>query len=447
MANEDRIRKWREFKAGDLAGQSADPGDAAGAAEAFGGMQIPTRREEQLADEDRRRADIVESRLPTDGEIEREVAAESSRRWLRSKRLRRHALLFVGVPLLLVALYGLFFSPSTYSARSSFVIMTAGADGQSSPSMGLLGGIGAAGGGLTDAYRIREYLLSRDAMLSMERRYGLLSHFRKHTLDPLQRPLDVSFLGIDPHDFYQRKVSIAIDVKEGIARISVDALTPADAQRFANGLLTLARERTQNISDQLNADQFRALQQDVLKAENELNEASARVAAVQRQTAELDPQMSAASINQLVSNLELQLAEMQAERGSITANGLSESPLLPRLNARIADLKRQIEEQRGKIVGANERTVQKAAAALEIATTKRQLAQTSLESTLRTFEQAKLSSIENRRYLVVVAQPVLPEQVQVSRLFNLLLITALAALLLWGLGSTLRSSRYLRSIR
>ena len=451
MANEERIRKWRQSRAGDLSAQTGESGPATDPAaidpgKAAAELRIPTRREEQLAEEEQRRADIADSRLPTEDQIEREVAVESGRRWLQSKALRRKLTLFVGLPLLLVALYGLLFSPSTYTARASFVIMTAGAEGEGMPSVGLFGA-GGASGGLSDAYRIREYLLSREAMRAMQQRYGFLTHFREGTYDPIQRPLDFPFVGVDPHDFYQRKVSIAVDIREGIARVSVDALTPAEAQRFAAGLLDLARERTQQISDQLNADQFRALQKDVLEAEGQLNAASAQVAGVQRQTAELDPQMSAATINQLISDLEVRLAEAQAERNSITASGLSESPLLPRLNARISALERQIAAQRGKLVGGTEKTVQKAAAALETATTKRQLAQTSLESTLRTFEQAKLRSIESRRYLVVVAAPVLPEQVQASRLFNLLLITALAALLLWGLVSTLRSSRYLRSIR
>jgi capsular polysaccharide transport system permease protein len=451
MSNEDRIRKWRQFKAADLAQtEGAQPEGASagvvGAAPSDGGQRVPTRREEQLAEEERRRADLADSRLPTDQQIEREVTSESLRRWEKSRTLRRHALTFVGLPLLLVALYGLLFAPSTYTARASFVIMTAGAEGEVSPAMGLLGGAGGAGG-LTDAYRIREYLLSREAMQAMERQYGLLSHFTNGTYDPFQRPQDMPLLGMDPHDFYKRKVAITVDVREGIARVSVDALAPKDAQRFASGLLALARARTQNISDQLNADQFKALQQDVLQAESDLNNASARVSAVQRQTAELDPQMSATAINQLISDLEVRLAEAQAERTGITANGLNESPLLPRLNARIVALKQQIADQRAKLIGGRDRTVQKAAAALETATIKRQLAQTSLESMLRTFEQAKLRSIENRRYMVVVANPVLPEQVRTSRLFNLLLITGLAALLLWGLISTLRSSRYLRSIR
>jgi capsular polysaccharide transport system permease protein len=445
MANEERIRKWRQSRAGEVAVQAGVGNPAADPDAAAAELRIPTRREEQLAEEEQRRADIADNRLPTDEAIEREAAAESTRRWLRSKALRRKLALFVGLPLLLVALYGWLFSPSTYTARASFVIMTAGADSEGMPSVGLFGAGTSAG--LSDAYRIREYLLSREAMRAMEQRYGFLTHFRKGSYDPLQRPLDLPSIGVDPHDFYQRKVGIAVDIREGIARVSVDALSPAEAQRFATGLLALARERTQQISDQLNADQFRALQQDVLQAEAELNAASARVAGVQRQTAEYDPQLSATAINQLISDLEVRLAEAQAEKNGITASGLTESPLLPRMNARIAALQGQIAAQKGKLVGGGGRTVQNAAAALETATTKRQLAQTSLESTLRTFEQAKLRSIESRRYLVVVAAPVLPEQVQASRLLNALLVTALAALLLWGLVSTFRSSRYLRSIR
>lgn len=452
MGNEERIRKWREGKGAD---QPQPPTDALSGTPAEapdadlpppGGRRIPTRREEQLADQARLREDIADSRLPGEEEIDREVAGEAERRRGQSRDVRRRLALFVGLPILLVAAYSLLFSPANYTSRSSFVVMTAGTGADAMPAVGLFGG-SSAGAGLADAYRIREYLLSREAMQEMEKRHGFLTHFRQHTLDPFNRPVHLPVVGLDAHDFYKRKLSIAVDLREGIARISVDALSPDQAQRFANGLLTLARERTQSISDQLNADQFRALQNDVVKAEQDMRNASTNVAAIQRQRGVLDPAQSATAIYQLIGNLEVKRAEAQAERDSITASGLSESPLLPRLNAKIAELERQIAAQQNRIVGGGSDTVQSAAASLEMAVAKRRLAETSLESTLRTFEQAKLRSIEDRRYLVIVSAPVLPEKVQASRLLNLMLLTAIAALLIWGLVSTLRSSRYLRSIR
>lgn len=435
MKNEDRIQKWRT-RAGGVTTVDA-PDEAA----------IPNRREEELEVRRRLRDDAAESRLPTDAEIAREVEADQERRRDRAAALRRRALLLIGIPLLAVGLYRAFFSPPLFEARASFAIMTAAPQAGAMSAAGLFGGAGG-GPGLADAYRIREYLLSREAMVEMERRYAILTHFRQSTIDPFQRPLDIPLLGIDAHSFYKRRVSVAVDMREGIVRVEVDGASPEQAQRFANGLLALARERTQRISDQLNADQFRALQRDVALAQEDMRKTSAAAAGIQRRRLVIDPQQSAASIYQLIGNLEVSLAEAQAERTGLTANGLSESPLLPRLNARIAELKRQIADQRAQLVGGvGGATVQNAAAELDIANAQRRLAETGLESTLRTFEQAKLRSIEERRYLVVISAPVLPETVKAQRIFSTLLLTFVALLLLWGLITTLSSSRSLRSLR
>ncbi|HWJ70588.1 MAG TPA: hypothetical protein VNS79_11130 [Sphingobium sp.] len=442
MQNADRINKWRGSRTLPKGLPPAD--DDGGAAD---GAPIPTRREEELEYESRLRDEIAESTLPTDDEIAEEVRAEQARRRGRGAARRRRTLLLTGVPLLLVGLYKLVLSPPLFEARTSFAIMTAASQTDGLSAAGLFGGA-AGGSGLSDAYRIREYLLSREAMQQMERRYGLLTHFREATTDPLQRPLDIPLLGLDAHDFYTRRLSVAVDMREGMVRLKVDATTPDQAERFANGLLALARERTEQISEQLNDDQFRSLQKDVSAAQDALRKASAKMAGVQRRRSDLDPQQSAAGIYQLIGNLEVLLAETQAERSSLMVNGLTESPLLPRLDAKIGGLKRQIAEQRGRLVGgAGEATVQNAAVELELANAQRRLTETGLEAVLRTFEQAKLRSIEERRYLVVVSAPVLPEKVQARRFFNSLLLTLAGVLLLWGLVSTLRKSHALRTIR
>lgn len=440
MQNSDRINKWREGRPAPSAAAFADEEERA-----EGGKAIPSRRNEELEYESRLRDEIAESGLPTSDEIDAEIAGEQQRRDRHGARVRRRIMLLLGLPLLIMALYKIFLSPPMYEARASFAIVTAAPQAPGIAAAGLLGGGGGAG--LTDAYRIREYLLSREAMQQMERRYQFLSHFRDASLDPLQRPLSIPLLGLDDHDFYKRRVAISVDMREGIVRLDVDGIKPEQAERFANGFLKLARERTQQTSDHLNADQFRSLQKDVTTAQEELRKASAKVAGVQRRRSELDPQQSAAGIYQLIGNIEVSLADAQAERTGLLANGLSESPLLPRLDAKIAELKRQIAQQRGRLVGGAGATVQNAAVELELANAHRRLTEAGLEAVLRTFEQAKLRSIEERRYLVVISAPVLPEKVQAQRFFYSLLLTLAAVLLLWGLVSTLRKSRALRSIR
>ncbi len=434
LTNEERIRKWREQQG--IAGDEA-PAGAAGSA-------VPTRREEELEAADALRAEIAESRLPRDTDVDEAVATTERERWWQQLNLRRRTLRIVGIPLLVVAVYGLLLAPSDKAVDSSFVIMRAGEPREAAQATGLVG-IGG-GEGLADAYRIREYLESREAMLIMEKKHGFLTHFREGTWDPFSRPVDMPLLGFSSYTFYKRKIDIGIDVREGIVRLEVEALTPQDSKRFANGLLALARERTKSISDLLNTDQSRSFEEDVRRAQGEMRKASEQLASAQRRKQELDPQTAATTIYQLVANLEATLVGKQAQRDSIIDNGMTESPLLARLNAEISSLRKQIAQHRARLAGGGG-SLADASSDLAPVTTQLRLAQLGLEASLRTLEQANLTSIGQRRYLVVISEPVLPHSVWQSRLLELLGLTLVATLLLWGAAGIVRSSLFLGETR
>jgi capsular polysaccharide transport system permease protein len=398
--------------------------------------------EEELEAAEALRGEIAEGRIPSDAEVDAAIAASRSERWRSRIAWRRLVVRIIGIPMLCVLLYGLLIAPRGKAVDSSFVMVRAGETRDASQVAGL---IGAGGGeGLADAYRIREYLTSREAMMAMERRYGFLAHFREGTWDPLSRPFDLPLLGIDPHGFYQRKIEIGIDVREGIVRLRVEALTAEDSRRFAIGLLGLARERTKAISDMLDTDQIASLEQDVRRAEGEMREASDHLANVQRRQRVLDPQVAATTTYQLVANLEATLVGRQAQRDSILANGMTESPLLARIDAEIASLHKQIESVRARLAGgAGSNSLAEAATDLGPANTRLRLTQLALEASLRTLEQANLNTIGQRRYLVVVSNPVLPYETWQTRILELLGATLIGTLLAWGAVGIVRARSHL----
>lgn len=434
-ANDDRIRQWRDRQGNTPAGTPE-----------VGVTAIPNRRDEELQAAEAVRAEIAEGRIPSDADIDAAISASRRERWWARLAWRRQVVRIIGIPMLCVLLYGLLVAPHGKAVDSSFVILRAGENHDAGQVAGL---IGAGGGeGLADAYRIREYLTSREAMMAMEQRYGFLTHFRKGTWDPLSRPFDLPALGIDPHEFYQRKIDIGIDVREGIVRLKVEALTAEDSRRFALGLLGLARERTKAISDMLNTDQIASLEQDVRRAEGDMRKASDQLADIQRRQRVLDPQVAATTTYQLVANLEATLVGRQAQRDSILANGMTESPLLARIDAEIASLRKQIDNVRARLAGdTGSGSLAEAATDLGPANTRLRLTQLGLEASLRTLEQANLNTIGQRRYLVVVSNPVLPYETWQTRILELLGVTLIGTLLAWGAFGIVRSSNYLAGKR
>lgn len=423
MSNDDRLAQWRKQQG------IAPLGDAEASTENL--------------DSDAARKDAAaRTLLPTSEEIEQERAATIARRDSKRAEDRRKMLIYIAIPALLFALYHALIARPLYEAESTFTITTVGGT-KTGGGVGLLAGV-TGGAGLNDDYRVREYLLSREAMLEMQRRHGFLDHYRGG-FDFFGAPRRVALLGIDPHDFYLRRVKITVDMQEQLVHLKVRALTPEDAAEFANELLELGTEKVQSMSERLNTDQINALEEQFAEAESNVREATARVAAIQRNRADVDPTASAANVYSIIANFEVQLAEVENERQALLANGLTESPLLPRLNARANALEEQIERQRQRLVGQGSRSVQRNLIDIETANAQKRLAESNLESVLRTLEQARLRALEQRRYLLVLSRPVPPSISEIARIPRFFLTVAIIALIAMGIGLIARRLRTLRT--
>jgi capsular polysaccharide transport system permease protein len=232
----------------------------------------------------------------------------------------------------------------------------------------------------------------------MQQRYGFLDHFRSPQMDPLTR---LGKTG-DPYSYYLKRVKVAVDVQEGILRLDVQARTAQDAIRFGNGILAAAETHVNDLSHKISNDQISALTQDVQEAERQVAESTKSLAAVQARRGEINPEQSATSVYQLISQLELQQSEAQRQRNGLLDQGLTNSPLLPQLDARISELKAQIADQRQRLVNPGGTSLSTALNEFQGATARKEIAQARWQSALNTLQQAYLRTLEERRYFVVI---------------------------------------------
>lgn len=342
--------------------------------------------------------------LPNDRTISEAHQFAQARRSRITRGRRLRFLAIIGIPLALFAFYSLVITRPLYEATSVFIVKPAHSE-TAAPGAAL--GLGGPSSSLSEEYQIREFLTSRTAMRSMEKKFGFLAHSAE-TSDFLTRPGGL-FVSSDPLAFFRRRVDVTVNMQEGLATLHVKAGTREDAVRFTDGLLDLARERLASITRQLNEDQIVSLEAEVKQARLAVNEAGAALGRVQQARGEVDPVLATNGIYQIIADLELKQTGLEAQRDGLKLNGLGRSPLLPRLNAQINTLKRQVEEQRGRLTGSGANTVQRSILVLERARTQKQLAETTLAAALTTLEQARLEALKQRQYLVLVAPPSSPD--------------------------------------
>lgn len=394
MTNEDRIRKWQQQQRGTPASRTAIITDDAAEEDS---AALPSARSEQRML--RERGETL-PRLPDALAIRDARLAILERRQVHWRGVLRRIMFFGLIPLLAILLYMWLFATKLYQGEAIFTVQTSS---ESAPAANAgLFALGGANSTIGDAFKAREFILSRPMMDEMEKRHGLLSHFATSDMDPLTRFQGPLGLNRDPYEYYQKRVRVAVDVQEGILRLYVQARTAEDARRFGNAILAAAEAHVNRFSDKISEDQIESLTRDARNAEKQVADARQSLAAVQARRGELAPEQAATAVYQLISNLELQRSEAQRERDSLLNQGLTDSPLLPRLNSRVQELTAQISEQRRRLVNPGGGSLQNTLSEFETASTRKEIAQARWESTLKTLEQSYLRILEQRRYFVLI---------------------------------------------
>jgi len=380
MTNEERIRKWREKRSGEI---DTDAGFA------------PAEKS-RFAPRSERPMDPASSSDGLD-DARNQILVRRRNRW---QLFMRRIGLFLALPLLIVFLYIELVATPLYQGEAVFTVQTSG-DSAASPNAGLFA-LGGGGSTIADAFKAREFILSRPMMDYMQQKYGFLDHFDTYRMDVLTRYRSPLGFNRDPFNYYQKRVRVAVDVQEGLLRLYVQARTQQDAVRFGNAILAAAEAHVNQVSQKISDDQVSALTVDVQNAERQVSETRRSLAAVQAQRGELSPEQAATSIYQLISQLELQRAEAQRERDALLDQGLTNSPLLPRLNARVNELNAQISEQKRRLVNPGGGSLASTINQYEGASARKEIAQARWQSTLNTLQQAYLRILEQRRYFVII---------------------------------------------
>ena len=444
MSNEERIRRWREQRLPDISARLSDDVEDDASPAAFDRSDAKPR-----------------GKAGTPGVRPHEITLEEARAAIRHRRreqwrrILRRTGLYVGIPLLAVLAYIALIATPLYQGEAVFTVQTS-ADSGSAATAGLFG-LGSSTGAVADALKTREYILSRPMMDYMEKRHGFMSHFASSEMDLLERFRSPLGINRDPLDYYRKRVRVAVDVQEGMLTLYVQARTPEDAKRFGNAILSAAERQVNDFSEKMRGDQVDALARDVRESEREVADARRGLAVLQARRGDLNPQQTAAAIYQLISSLELQLAEAQRERNSLLDQGLTNSPLLPRLNSRVEELRSQIADQRQRLANPRGGSLVRTVNEFENASARKEIAETRYETTLKTLQEAYLKILEQRRYFITVVGlsvgsfPAVRDVVTI--IWPILLLLALAFLVVrlakftpWG-RSRLNDFRFSQTVR
>ena len=380
MENSERIKKWKE--------------ERAKVAEESRASRLQQKENERSLRQTEKTADAKSHHRPDAGwsatdadSVRRASLVIKERRVQQAKQSLRRLFLYIALPLLVIMLMSWLLTSRFYSADATFIVQTDASQDNFSGTAFF-----GAGNEMSEGFQVREFILSKEMMERMEKELGFLSYFAQDDIALFSRYHAPLGINDDPYRYYLSKVSVAVDIQQ--------------AEFFAQRILAFAEQHVNTVSARMQQERILWLENDVKSAQENLGAARLELLKIQHIQKDIEPQETVTAIYQLIAGFETQLAEAKAEYAQLMANGLDQNPLIPRLSAKIKVLEKQIGEQRNRL--SNKLGSQGSSESLSLFEDLRlqsEIAKTRWESALQTLQQGKLQALRERRYLLIISQP------------------------------------------
>lgn len=374
---------------------------------------------------------MTETKLNYIGPIPKLLSFERERPpWWR--RVPIAAVLVVGLPTVLSAIYFLLIASPRYVSEAQFIVRNAG---QSAPStIGVaLQGVGIAPT-QTDAFAVHEYIESRDALRELSRRYDIPAILGPSGVDAFSRyprPWEErSNEGL--HEGFQRFVTVGYDSTTGISTLRVEAFRARDAQALTEALLAGGEQLVNRMNERSTADAVAQAQQAREEARARLAGAQQQLTAFRNREQMIDPQLAARESSQLIGTLQGQLAALRAERAQV-ASEAPNSPQLPTFDSRIRAYEAQVEAERARMAGSSSSLAPMISVYEDLALA-RELADRELTQATAAVITAEQEARRQKLYLDRVVSPSLPDEPAQPRRWLSVLTVLISSLLIYGLG-------------
>lgn len=349
-----------------------------------------------------------------DGEMIRLVALPglTAGQVTRGNPRRRSWLLFcllVVLPTLMAGLYFGFLAPDRFVSEARFSIVRSNSAGH------LPGGMFSVESSpkaieADDAYAVRDFIGSRDAMRLLLDKADLRSALTPARSDPFWRfPGGLNGESNERLYRYLRSlISVDYDATTAMTTLQVRAFTPQDAQRIALVLLDGCEDLVNRLNDRARDDARRVAEEDVTRARAEATAAEEALTQFRNKWSLVDPTAYSQTILATITALSLEEVEATALL-DVTTHSSPKSPQIAPLQARIRALHDQIEHERDRLAGSHD-SLAPMVAEYERLLLLRDFAAKSFVTALTELEAARQDGERQQAYLTRVVTPMVADE-------------------------------------
>ncbi|EKS9799916.1 hypothetical protein QDD76_000968 [Burkholderia cepacia] len=349
------------------------------------------------------------------------------------KRISRLFLITVVIPTSISIIYFGLIASDQYTSVSSFLIRSP----QQTNAAGL-GGILKGVGGFSqsdgDAYTVQKYILSRDAMMVLDKEQHIKSAFQKATIDFVNR-FSVFGLNDSFEKFYiyygKNIVDAKVEAESPIVTLSTNAYDAHLAWSMNKRLLELSEQIVNQMNKRARADLINTAQHDVDLAKENDRIATLALAHYRNTAGVIDPERQSTIPLQQVGKLQDDLISTRVQIAQMERLSPS-NPGLPTLKDRAKLLQQAIDQVSQRVAGAQGASLASKAAEFQRLTLEKEVADKILAGAITLLDQARVEAERKQLYLERISEPSLPDYAMSPHRGRAILATFLLGLILWG---------------
>jgi len=338
------------------------------------------------------------------------------------------------LPTLLAAAYYYLVASDQYESKADFVVRKA----DSSMSAG--GGIGEVLGfsigtspTQSEAFVVKDYLLSHDAVARLQAEDHLVDRFTRSDIDFLSRLHSSNPKPENLLKYYLKHVDVTQDAETGITHLSVRAFTPEDAYALSGKLLRLGEIRINDLNTRTYQGQISAARRELTDAETALGDVQRRMTGFRQAQGDINPAGTGQAQINMVSALTASMISARAQLNAMEGLISRSSPQYRALSAQVRALQGQVAGQSARLTGQG-KTIASGLGSYEDLVIRQDFAAKRYTAAAAAFQQSRAEALKQQLYLVRVVDANLPVKSLFPQRERIVLTVFFSLLIAYGIG-------------
>ncbi len=389
----------------------------------------------------------VDKILNNQAKIEQQDATQSENnkpKWCeRIKCLLTPFVLCVVLPCFFFSCYQIFWATERYESRTQLVIQQPDGMATMDAGMALLSGLGVNTTN-SDAQLVEAYIYSNDMLNYLDEKINLREHYSDNGVDFFSRLHDWHSQE-DVMAFYQRHVTVEIDIASSIIVVYVQAFEPDFSQKLAVTIANKAEWFINDIGHQLANAQLAFIQGEHALTERRLKNAQLQLLVFQQKHQLLNPEAEGSALASIAYGMVGEIAGKQIELKALQSIMSPNAPQVKNAKIQLQALKQQLLIEKQRLTQANAtnstlKTIEKEISISEVLAKftdlkiELELALKGFASSIISLEKSRIEAYRQLKYLIVIEKSTRPESSSYPTVFYNVALLTILLLLLYGVG-------------